>query len=200
MSRIIPARAGFTRHTIPLPNFGTDHPRSRGVYSRDWAGSRRVRGSSPLARGLRTGRFRLPGRIRIIPARAGFTRSWAVTMGVPRDHPRSRGVYCRRVGRRGSSRGSSPLARGLPSGRWGSRTWWGDHPRSRGVYCGNRQKRRGHPGSSPLARGLPCTRAALPYSLGIIPARAGFTPAPFAVHARRTDHPRSRGVYRTRRS
>ena len=31
--------------------------------------------------------------------------------------------------------------------------------------------------------------------IGIIPARAGFTPPPISVRVRAVDHPRSRGVY-----
>ena len=55
-------------------------------------------------------------------------------------------------------------------------------------------------GSSPLARGLqhePGRAAPLP---GIIPARAGFTLVAPAYPGVRADHPRSRGVYSTRRS
>ena len=52
VGRIIPARAGFTWRTSPIPSGIWDHPRSRGVY---WPGppwARATRGSSPLARGL----------------------------------------------------------------------------------------------------------------------------------------------------
>ena len=50
-------------------------------------------------------------------------------------------------------------------------------------------------GSSPLARGLRRSWRGEAESVGIIPARAGFTPAPHARRGRTTDHPRSRGVY-----
>ena len=71
--RIIPARAGFTR--------------------RGGVGYGLVRGSSPLARGLRPPvRASSPPR-RIIPARAGFTEWSASPWAAPKDHPRSRGVY-----------------------------------------------------------------------------------------------------------
>ena len=51
----------------------TDHPRSRGVYSRATLTMPRPCGSSPLARGLR-GSLLLPfSTSGIIPARAGFT-------------------------------------------------------------------------------------------------------------------------------
>ena len=50
-----------------------DHPRSRGVYAMTAFIGRRIRGSSPLARGLLNPiPYGLNTR-RIIPARAGFT-------------------------------------------------------------------------------------------------------------------------------
>ena len=53
-------------------------------------------------------------------------------------------------------------------------------------------------GSSPLARGLPSTERRIGSLDGIIPARAGFTEEyPDRGHDP-GDHPRSRGVYRTR--
>ena len=75
MTRIIPARAGFTRRHYPSgPGWG-DHPRSRGVYSSPGERRRRAAGSSPLARGLLAARYSRDGGVRIIPARAGFTSS-----------------------------------------------------------------------------------------------------------------------------
>ena len=72
-TRIIPARAGFTKVRAALSDVIEDHPRSRGVYSHAVPPNPRIMGSSPLARGLpdigiggRCGRG-------IIPARAGFT-------------------------------------------------------------------------------------------------------------------------------
>ena len=70
-----------------------------------------------------------------------------------------------------------------------------DHPRSRGVYDGAHSYLLLTVGSSPLARGL---RREGGRGLGdprIIPARAGFTPAPEHRRSHRGDHPRSRGVY-----
>ena len=94
-------------------------------------------------------------------------------MAVP-DHPRSRGVYGRRILDTGVPLGSSPLARGLrpfrvsPCSRYGiiparagftdgaSHSAGGapDHPRSRGVYLDIKRYREARAGSSPLARGL----------------------------------------------
>ena len=175
--RIIPARAGFTT-SAPLTSApGSDHPRSRGVY--------------------------------VLPPLAAI-------IGVM-DHPRSRGVYggLFTPGRRKA--GSSPLARGLrtsssspgrggriiparagftarPPGTGGAAA---DHPRSRGVYSSARRVLGSRAGSSPLARGLPVERERARASLRIIPARAGFTPAPTATPPQDEDHPRSRGVYRS---
>ena len=112
--------------------------------------------------------------------------------------------------------GSSPLARGLqmrdpvytPMGgiipaRAGFTDGDGvrrgavqDHPRSRGVYrCGTPCTRR-WAGSSPLARGLPTVTASAEAQSRIIPARAGFTLPWKTLGCNRSDHPRSRGVYR----
>ena len=194
--RIIPARAGFTRRDPPPARRPGDHPRSRGVYSVKNLAMRVVRGSSPLARGLRPRRRPRRRDRGIIPARAGFTSTTSPT--------------------RTCASGSSPLARGLrplprrrPVGRRIIPARAGftgrmladelarrDHPRSRGVYprrsapCGRRA------GSSPLARGLPRVPQSALVSLGIIPARAGFTRPTSAHRAPQADHPRSRGVYK----
>ena len=52
-------------------------------------------------------------------------------------------------------------------------------------------------GSSPLARGLRCSRPRRSTIRRIIPARAGFTKPSFLGRLFTTDHPRSRGVYRS---
>ena len=111
--RIIPARAGFTVRGMGPCAAGRDHPRSRGVYAtrltRVWV----TRGSSPLARGLRTPRTPGSEWSGIIPARAGFTAPGAQCSPAGEDHPRSRGVYPSLTSPHGASTGSSPLARGL---------------------------------------------------------------------------------------
>ena len=176
-------------------------------------------GSSPLARGLRSGAWALASREGIIPARAGFTRRHSSHCPAGRDHPRSRGVYLVSPALNTRSAGSSPLARGLRRRRGGAATPPGiiparagftrgrapqrwccpDHPRSRGVYNGVHRDRDGLVGSSPLARGLPTIRSGPVLRLRIIPARAGFTPISQSCRASSTDHPRSRGVYRSGR-
>ena len=52
LTRIIPARAGFTTGPPLSRNQGTDHPRSRGVYKGRFVEIPKENGSSPLARGL----------------------------------------------------------------------------------------------------------------------------------------------------
>ena len=112
--RIIPARAGFTAASGTPPGQSWDHPRSRGVYrTLRWLPGPGL-GSSPLARGLRLSKLRNRRNLRIIPARAGFTRSYRPWKGRRADHPRSRGVYILTHERIVDSGGSSPLARGLP--------------------------------------------------------------------------------------
>ena len=174
---IIPARAGFTGPLL-------------GVVGGPG-------GSSPLARGLRRP-LRPHGMLRrIIPARAGFTRGMSRSTTTCADHPRSRGVYCARQDGALRLGGSSPLARGLPMQQkhlWIPRL---DHPRSRGVYVSGLSSALALAGSSPLARGLLVVRSCALPLLRIIPARAGFTAREGRRRPERSDHPRSRGVYRS---
>ena len=195
VSRIIPARAGFTALLKAGAYTGKDHPRSRGVYTIRESSSRPKSGSSPLARGLPRLRVCGPRHIRIIPARAGFTeRSRSVRTGRS-DHPRSRGVYFAHFCAEPADEGSSPLARGL-------RRTGAAHLVLRRIIPARagfteRAENKGHTGhgSSPLARGLPQSRSPVPASTRIIPARAGFTGDPSGDAAILEDHPRSRGVY-----
>ena len=178
-SWIIPARAGFTDDVGGEHRGVPDHPRSRGVYARRRPKVPRTSGSSPLARGLRdhptgAGTTKLAGstgssplarglhppqrshqeRLRIIPARAGFTLGTRTGVRARPDHPRSRGVYRLPTTRPRQASGSSPLARGLrlhvderpghdriiparagfTEGMSVRAQLIRDHPRSRGVY------------------------------------------------------------------
>ena len=151
-----------------------DHPRSRGVYTKEIHYSLNRMGSSPLARGLplwvMVGAFILG----IIPARAGFTADDRPRSERSTDHPRSRGVYVFGIAVVSPVIGSSPLARGLRladayfrrdrriiPARAGFTSFARsphpsspDHPRSRGVYTCACMTRCPRVGSSPLARGL----------------------------------------------
>ena len=152
----------------------------------------------------------------IIPARAGFTRTWRRPGPWRADHPRSRGVYTRPRRSSACAEGSSPLARGLLGcaivwtiGHWiiparaGFTGMVGvtmggaeDHPRSRGVYGSRSFLSLCDDGSSPLARGLHAAVDGMVRKWRIIPARAGFTCTPRTTGKSWRDHPRSRGVYR----
>ena len=155
---------------------------------------------------------RRPG---IIPARAGFTSRRTALPCASADHPRSRGVYTRRLSISSRARGSSPLARGLHApmkdssriqgiiparaGFTAARSSWTrlgrDHPRSRGVYTWAAAPSCPTYGSSPLARGLRSAHRGVALPDRIIPARAGFTRRPSPEPSGARDHPRSRGVY-----
>ena len=176
--RIIPARAGFTRPRVHLGGAGADHPRSRGVYVQRATGKPVMLGSSPLARGLRGDHARRVHRRRIIPARAGFTRSAGRRRGSRRDHPRSRGVYRSYTRTTQTDSGSSPLARGLRPGR-------GWRVRATGII--------------PARAGFTRRVEDVVLRGRIIPARAGFTGHGRLPGRPRRDHPRSRGVYCVRR-
>ena len=93
VTRIIPARAGFTQGAGGVARCGRDHPRSRGVYHPKRSFMRGEAGSSPLARGLPCYFFFLFEEQGIIPARAGFTPNPRFMFTIEGDHPRSRGVY-----------------------------------------------------------------------------------------------------------
>ena len=213
--RIIPARAGFTGSELFPASLGGDHPRSRGVYPAFFTWAVTVPGSSPLARGLLDLHGDSDVLVRIIPARAGFTKRAAAHRRTTQDHPRSRGVYWSMLGASSACGGSSPLARGLHSGegrvqdvagiipaRAGftsdrpdnpSFNW--DHPRSREVYLFLTASRAACAGSSPLARGLREPVAVASFPERIIPARAGFTPPKLpVVHRKSGSSPLARGL------
>ena len=191
---IIPARAGFTPRRPSARQPRPDHPRSRGVYVGVDHPHDAGEGSSPLARGLRRRTLRRLVRLRIIPARAGFTlRSWTRPARPP-DHPRSRGVYPTSTTRSSPKGGSSPLARGLLSSASGRVRQMGSSPLARGLLSSASGRVR-QMGSSPLARGLQHPRPLGRVQHGIIPARAGFTIGAPSVVVVCPDHPRSRGVY-----
>ena len=194
-SRWAPVQAPRTHGPVTPPQAHRPFSRSRGVYCRV---------------------LRLDDQVlRIIPARAGFTRlAWHTCRVVP-DHPRSRGVYESSTSELTQDGGSSPLARGLPSNliscqplqriipaRAGftrcvglSRGGCGDHPRSRGVYPNIAKDIKFCKGSSPLARGLLRFHEPGDRRERIIPARAEFTSVFSSAIPLLRDHPRSRGVY-----
>ena len=177
------------------------------------AGSAWRFGSSPLARGKHR-RRRADGHARrLIPARAGKTRTSPALTRREQAHPRSRGENWRAGLRHIYCPGSSPLARGKQSPRYargrrigliparagktsGSRATAvrrAAHPRSRGENFPACLRRKSSCGSSPLARGKR-VRAGRRRGRGrLIPARAGKTGYRRRTWGRAPAHPRSRG-------
>ena len=173
-------------------------------------------GSSPHARGLPgdgpggRGRLRIipacagftrrergrPSDRGIIPACAGFTRTPVRRHGCARDHPRMRGVYPTTCPSSASRGGSSPHARGLRGLPFPNELALMDHPRMRGVYTTGTLAPALQSGSSPHARGLRLDHHDLVHDCRIIPACAGFTSRAPRSPAPGWDHPRMRGVYR----
>ena len=152
--RIIPARAGFTPGLRLGGRRGRDHPRSCGVYAGRLGSPRGRPGSSPLARGLRARRGRVPRRRRIIPARAGFTRIHDVLVAIVNgSSPLARGLR-RHYFVNLNHRRIIPARAGFTSRRSRPSRSKGDHPRSRGVYLPGWAAEALAEGSSPLARGL----------------------------------------------
>ena len=191
-----------------------DHPRSCGANHPVDAGLSVEPGSSPLVRGQLICMAPLLGPYRIIPARAGPTRTSMACSSPRKDHPRSCGANSRVLLHLAGSVGSSPLVRGqqlvarkhafheriIPA-RAGPTLphrshcmTVADHPRS----CGANGIRgtfdtRGH-GSSPLVRGQQTCGTWPRKRQRIIPARAGPTTSSDALTVFGTDHPRSCGA------
>ena len=212
---IIPACAGNTIITVLTNNGERDHPRMRGEHTIESANKDTASGSSPHARGTRqagTANVFRPG---IIPACAGNTAFSSLARLSNWDHPRMRGEHTRGFSLPKISRGSSPHARGTLAGIGhlrpqpgiipacagnteqtdAAKVIWRDHPRMRGEHCVMSWLVLLSMGSSPHARGtldVECGGKSLD---GIIPACAGNTGQPTAVHHGRRDHPRMRGEH-----
>ena len=192
---IIPACAGSTRRARRRSIRPRDHPRMRGEHHERGFIPKCDGGSSPHARGARSGAPRMPLRHGIIPACAGSTWFPFRWTAVGWDHPRMRGEHvCLRL-EAAFWMGSSPHARGAPSRREGRLRPRGiipacagsttrrrsrssitrDHPRMRGEHLVLSAQVVYSLGSSPHARGAHRSRSwQLPPS-GIIPACAGST-------------------------
>ena len=193
------------------------HPRSRGEHISYRPLPQGKAGSSPLARGTRQSGAGKLTRRGLIPARAGNTGRVAVTGGVRRAHPRSRGEHRLSAHLYFDLPGSSPLARGTLTGgapaicrvgliparagntcfRLSVRLASRAHPRSRGehlkIWSGPPVVR----GSSPLARGTHVLVHEGRGRVGLIPARAGNMEEPPPTPPVKWAHPRSRGEHRS---
>ena len=111
--RIIPACAGNTATASGTRKQDWDHPRLRGEYKLAVKSCGTVRGSSPLARGIRCSNALAAKACRIIPACAGNTRIRSSSGISAQDHPRLRGEYSECGYSFENGIGSSPPARGI---------------------------------------------------------------------------------------
>ncbi len=110
--RFIPAGAGNTNSRYVPSASVPVHPRWRGEHCAALAGVSRSFGSSPLARGTQ-GLAVLPGwNLRFIPAGAGNTRPFYLSVMHITVHPRWRGEHATKDSWKTTADGSSPLARG----------------------------------------------------------------------------------------
>ena len=171
-------------------------------------------GSSPRVRGKRRvgGSLQILGRI--IPARAGQTRTSCLRAQWPTDHPRACGANFLPTVLIQNKSGSSPRVRGkrtrvrrqdqgrriIPARAGqtprpiGRRTWYQDHPRACGANEGCRQGGVRLLGSSPRVRGKLYHVSPVMVGIRIIPARAGQTRPPCMWFDARADHPRACGA------
>ena len=212
-SRLIPARAGKTRGGSPTATVSTAHPRACGENDTGGGASLIAPGSSPRVRGKRARGPPQGPLAGLIPARAGKTWSAGGPATRWRAHPRACGenLVCRRTSH--TLAGSSPRVRGKPSGRspggrpprliparagktrrWPSgRPGSSAHPRACGEN-GRRLSLVGPPlGSSPRVRGKLAYVIGRDPHPGLIPARAGKTPAGRRSGRASRAHPRACG-------
>ena len=171
------------------------HPRACGENTSFPRIPTRGHGSSPRVRGKRPRVQGVARRVRLIPARAGKTRSPAPPTSTTTAHPRACGENPRRVPEAVPREGSSPRVRGKRIGKHWEQFPEGliparagktlspslcnalirAHPRA----CGENQRRTCASstmnGSSPRVRGKPVISQCYPQRLWLIPARAGKT-------------------------
>ncbi len=191
--RFIPAGAGNAASRDLRPIIAAVHPRWRGERLIPSAFGNRVHGSSPLARGTRAAGGGKSWALRFIPAGAGNASRTSETLSQWLVHPRWRGERLLDDDETPNENGSSPLARGTPTG--GPTAGGGVrfipagagnafigcevtrshlvHPRWRGERSHRYSVSEGCHGSSPLARGTPSLVEIDPSKWRFIPAGAG---------------------------
>ena len=211
--RLIPARAGKTRlragEAVRLPA----HPRACGE-NRNFPEYRPKRlGSSPRVRGKRPDLVSGEVGARLIPARAGKTRSGVAVRSSSSAHPRACGENWSTASRRSTASGSSPRVRGkrlqaaphrsdaglIPAragktsiSATGHPCLWA-HPRACGENLWGSEVVVSPGGSSPRVRGKPVGERGRCFAGGLIPARAGKTPSARPVGGTGVAHPRACG-------
>ena len=112
---IIPAYAGSTRTTLPLPSVSGDHPRVCGEHLTFTVPFSTAPGSSPRMRGAQVFPTFVGMARRIIPAYAGSTALFRPSHHRNEDHPRVCGEHSTLLASFRASPGSSPRMRGARS-------------------------------------------------------------------------------------
>ena len=214
--RIIPARAGQTDRERARGTRSPDHPRACGANEGADGSGELAYGSSPRVRGKLMGILDNVGIERIIPARAGQTRTRRPGLTAEPDHPRACGANGSRAYSRHAHPGSSPRVRGKRSkagdiakkariiparaGQTHACNQCGlgdaDHPRACGANPTQAIQIGGGFGSSPRVRGKQIDGDGGTARTRIIPARAGQTTSRAADTVPGTDHPRACGANR----
>ena len=169
------------------------HPRAGGENEQVIYAAPALWGSSPRGRGKPgPGRAR-PAPLRLIPARAGKTRSTAAGGAGRRAHPRAGGenIECRPEC--DEDDGSSPRGRGKPARATRCRRDGGLIPARAGKTCSVPSRRRSRSGSSPRGRGKRSPHENEGEAWGLIPARAGKTRSAGSGRSQRRAHPRAGG-------
>ena len=152
-------------------------------------------GSSPHARGTHVRSCYPLFDAGIIPACAGNTRPANTRTARPWDHPRMRGEHAVSILASRIEWGSSPHARGTPTGCCHADGPPRDHPRMRGEHWVPNCAWAYALGSSPHARGTRTPNTKFKLCNGIIPACAGNTALTLPNTTSARDHPRMRGEH-----
>ena len=217
---LIPARAGKTHERYAGAHSSGAHPRACGENKIKGLKPDIQVGSSPRVRGKRHRGCVGWSIIRLIPARAGKTRSTRLWRLSRRAHPRACGENRPAPSRPGAFEGSSPRVRGkrgpvsatdsharlIPAraGKTSTSSTPAGTPRAHPRACGENVEpiayATGGQGSSPRVRGKHPLAPLLAGVHGLIPARAGkTTSSPPPPRARRA-HPRACGENECRRT
>ena len=190
---LIPARAGKTPAPTPEAPAQPAHPRAGGENIGVSSVAASPLGSSPRGRGKPRDAVQAFRIFRLIPARAGKTRTSGRPYCSPWAHPRAGGenISCHESDTLAG--GSSPRGRGK---QWRARTWQPSDrliPARAGKTFGLEEDSALVDGSSPRGRGKPLIAAGVPLPVGLIPARAGKTSSPQATTTATWAHPRAGG-------
>ena len=173
--RIIPARAGQTRHSMRRIPAIADHPRACGANAAYFCTVALESGSSPRVRGKQLRGLHGGHHLRIIPARAGQTRPPSWWSSRTPDHPRACGANARSHSTTRSASGSSPRVRGKPIPTQCGSANMRIIPARAGQTPACVMRNLPIRGSSPRVRGKPCCFVRNLCICRIIPARAGQT-------------------------